>query len=261
MNIASNGIDLHLLDTGPTPGAAGPALVFLHYWGGSSLEWAEVVATLSPRHRCIALDARGAGDSEAPATGYGSADLADDVQGVVAALGLADFVLVGHSMGGKTAQVLAARRPAGLRGLVLVASAPPVPVIDDAQRAQMRGAYASRESVEWVLDNVLASSPTSDAARDQAIVDALRLSPQATAGWIDAMSREDVSATVARIDVPVVAIAGELDRVDPLDVVRRHLLSHFAAPALHLLPGKGHLLPLEAPAEVAAIVDGFVATL
>jgi pimeloyl-ACP methyl ester carboxylesterase len=46
--------------------------------------------------------------------------LTDDAQSVIAASGYTEYVLVGHSMGGKVAQALAARRPAGLAGVVLV---------------------------------------------------------------------------------------------------------------------------------------------
>ena len=105
-----------------------PRVMFLHFWGGSSREWSSVIDGLSPRFHCVALDARGSGASDAPTSGYGIADLADDVEGVIAALKLKSYVLVGHSMGGKTAQLLASRRPQGLRGLALVASSPPTPM-------------------------------------------------------------------------------------------------------------------------------------
>ncbi|MBR7514038.1 alpha/beta fold hydrolase, partial [Mycobacterium tuberculosis] len=76
---------------------------------------------LADRYRIVATDHRGWGDSEAPADHYGIADLAADAEGVIEALGLRRYVLVGHSMGGKVAQRMASRRPNGLEGLVLVA--------------------------------------------------------------------------------------------------------------------------------------------
>lgn len=256
MKVLANGIRIEVAKEG----AGNPTLVFLHFWGGSSRTWSPVIAQLSGNLRCVALDGRGQGGSDAPASGYSTVDLADDVLAVIDELGIDNYILVGHSMGGKTAQVVASRRPAGLRGLALIASSPPSPMqLGDEQRAQMRQAYAGREAVEGALDHMLLGSALSPALREQAIADALRISPQAMHGWIDTGTREDFSADVARIDVPVVIVAGEMDRVDPVAVVREHIVPHFKGAALHVLAGRGHLLPIEAADEVAGILRDFAA--
>jgi pimeloyl-ACP methyl ester carboxylesterase len=258
MRIANKDVELHVSDTG----AGDTALVFLHHWGGSSQTWSDVVARLRDRFRCVCIDARGAGESDAPAQGYSTEDHAADALAVIQSLALTRHVLVGHSMGGKAAQVLAARRPAGLLGLALIASSPPSPMaIDDAQREQMKKAYADRAAVEWSLDNVLVGSPLADDARRQLVADALRLSPPATSGWIDVGTREDFAGRVAHIDVPVVIVAGELDRVDPLPVVRQHIAARYPSAQVNVLANKGHILPLEAADEVAAIVGRFAGAL
>jgi pimeloyl-ACP methyl ester carboxylesterase len=63
------------------------------------------------RARCVAVDQRGWGESIATDGRYDLAAMAGDVQGVVAALCLQRYVLVGHSMGGKVVQIVAASRP------------------------------------------------------------------------------------------------------------------------------------------------------
>ena len=68
-------------------GSGEPACVFLHYWGGSGRTWNDVIDRIDGRARCVALDQRGWGDSIATDGRYDLAALADDVQGVVAALG------------------------------------------------------------------------------------------------------------------------------------------------------------------------------
>jgi pimeloyl-ACP methyl ester carboxylesterase len=258
MKIDHRGIELNVQDIG----TGNTALVFLHHWGGSSRTWGAVIEQLSPRYRCIAVDARGAGGSDTPANGYGTADHAGDARAVIQALGLSRYLLVGHSMGGKASQLLASQRPTGLAGVALVASSPPSPMaIDEAQRVQMKKAYASREAVEWTLDHVLLGSPVAPDVREMLIDDALCLRAPATSGWLDIGSREDFGAEVAKVDVPVLILAGELDRVDPPEVVRQHIVPRHPAAALHFLPGKGHLLPVEAPAEVAERIDDFAQTL
>jgi 3-oxoadipate enol-lactonase len=106
-------------------GDGDPALVFLHYWGGSSRTWQDVIDGLGGRPRSIALDQRGWGGSVATDGRYDLGAMANDAEAVAQTLSLSRYVLVGHSMGGKVAQIVAKRRPDALVGLVLVAPAPP----------------------------------------------------------------------------------------------------------------------------------------
>ncbi|MES2073166.1 MAG: alpha/beta hydrolase [Pseudomonadota bacterium] len=258
MKIAVNGIEINVKDQGD----GAPALVFLHYWGGSSRTWDAVIAALPPSYRTVAPDLRGWGDSDAPVIGYALADFADDAQQMIAHLGLREYVLVGHSMGGKIAQVLASRRPAGLVGLVLVAPATPTPLaLPPEARASMQSAYLSRESVGMALDHMLTAKPLAAAQREQVIADSLRGAPQARDAWPTSTSLEDISNLVGAIEVPVAVVAGELDRVDTVPVLKAELLSRVSQAKLHVLPGTGHLSPLESPVEVAAAIVEFIQSL
>ena len=67
-------------------------------------------------------------------------------------------------------------------------------------------------------------------------------------------SQEDITAAVTGIDLPTIVISGEGDRVDPPDVLRRELLARIPQAQLHVLPGVGHLLPYEAPDDVATLI-------
>jgi pimeloyl-ACP methyl ester carboxylesterase len=140
-------------------GEGSPALVFIHYWGGSRRTWSEVIARLSNRFRSIAMDLRGWGKSARHTDDYSLFTQADDVEGVIKALNVKDFVLVGHSMGGKIAQILAGRRPDGLRAVVLVAPAPPTPLqVPDAQKRTMLASYTMPEGIVDAL-NVISHRP------------------------------------------------------------------------------------------------------
>ena len=90
-------------------GAGDPALVLLHYWGGSARTWQRVSDRLGGQVRWVAVDQRGWGGSIATDRRYDLAAMADDVEGVVRAIDLRRYVLVGHSMGGKVALIVAAR--------------------------------------------------------------------------------------------------------------------------------------------------------
>ncbi len=250
--ITTRGASLHVEDTG----GDGPALVFLHYWGGSTRTWDAVAGLLTVRR--VALDHRGWGRSSAPVAGYATADLADDVQTVLTSLALDGYVLVGHSMGGKVAQLLASRRPAGLRGVVLVAPAPAKPAaIPDDARARMASAYDSRESVLATLDAMLSHAPLSEVVREQVVSDSLAGAPAAKRAWPSRTILEDVSADLARIDVPVLVVVGEQDRVEPVELVRSHVVAWIPGARLAVVPDAGHLLPLEQPERLADHIETF----
>jgi pimeloyl-ACP methyl ester carboxylesterase len=123
-SIETGGARIRLAESG----AGEPAFVFLHCWGGSARTWQGVIHRLEGQVRCIALDQRGWGESVAKDERYDLGAMADDVEAVVQSVDLQRFVLVGHSMGGKVAQIVAGRRTKGLQGLVLVAPAPPTPM-------------------------------------------------------------------------------------------------------------------------------------
>lgn len=118
-------------------GTGDPSLVFLHYWGGTHRTWSKVTDNLQHTYHTVAYDMRGWGRSDAKENGYSISALANEAAALIEQLHLRKYVLVGHSMGGKVAQLLASRRPAGLVGLVLVAPASPAPnrLPEDAKAA------------------------------------------------------------------------------------------------------------------------------
>jgi pimeloyl-ACP methyl ester carboxylesterase len=144
MNYQIQGLSIHA----EVHGTAEPALVFLHYWGGASRTWRKVTAELEGQFKTVAYDARGWGKSDKASAGYKMADLADEALSLVKALGIKQYVMVGHSMGGKVAQLAASRRPEGLLGLVLVAPAQPTPRRNpEEMREGQLHAYDNRENV------------------------------------------------------------------------------------------------------------------
>jgi pimeloyl-ACP methyl ester carboxylesterase len=236
-----------------------PALLFLHYYGGSSRTWDGVIRDLGEQYRSVTMDHRGWGDSDAPEQCYAIGDLANDVQDVIEALNLERYVVVGHSMSGKVAQLFASRQPPGLQGVILVAPSPPSAMhFSSEQRAEMAKVYDTRESISWALDNVLTATSLAPELREQVIVDSLRGAPQAKIAWPLGGMVEDITAEVSSIKVPVVVIAGELDQVDQPATLQSELLPRIAGARLLVLPGTGHLSPLENPAAVAAAIRQFM---
>lgn len=256
MDIKANGITIHFEDHG----AGDQTLVFLHYWGGTSRTWDNVIKALKSEVRSVAFDARGWGKSDRPDSGYDIVSMADDVQGAIAALKLKKYVLVGHSMGGKVAQLLASRQPAGLTGLVLVAPSPAQgKSLPGDIREGMKGAYSVAESTAWTIDNVLAELPLSQALRRQVIEDSVGGATAAKHYWPAGAISEDISADLGRINVPVLVIGGEKDKVDSVELLENVVIPSLPGAQLTVIPGVGHLSPLETPGEVASRIDTFLA--
>ena len=102
-------------------GDASLALVFVHGLGGRLEQWAPVLHRLGPGLRGVAFDLPGHGESEAgEGSDFSIPALASAIGAVTAALGLRQFVLVGHSLGGLVAIEFAGRYPDRVLGLLLV---------------------------------------------------------------------------------------------------------------------------------------------
>ncbi|MEP7228453.1 MAG: alpha/beta hydrolase, partial [Gemmatimonadales bacterium] len=102
-------------------GSGGLPVVLVHSLAGNSTHWSRQLAHLRRTRRAVALDVRGHGRSERPSNGdYTIAGMAGDVAAVADTLGLDQFVLVGHSMGGGVALAYAGAHPDRVAGLFLV---------------------------------------------------------------------------------------------------------------------------------------------
>jgi pimeloyl-ACP methyl ester carboxylesterase len=233
----------------------GPTLVLLHYWGGAARTWQPVIDRL-PGRGTLSIEARGWGRSRALPGPYTLEQLARDTRDVITDAGLTTYVLVGHSMGGKVAQLVAAARPAGLAGLVLVAPGPaePAAVVTPQYQEGLSHAYDSDEATAAARDNVLTATSLPDDLKAQIVADSRAGAPEARAEWPLHGIVQDITAEARNIEVPVLVVAGEHDLVEPAEVLRTNLLPYLARADLRVIPGSGHLVPLEAPAELALIL-------
>ena len=255
MNYQIQGLSIHA----EVHGTAEPALVFLHYWGGTSRTWRKVTAELEGQFKTVAYDARGWGKSDKTLAGYKLADLADEALSLVKALGIKQYVLVGHSMGGKVAQLIASRRPEGLVGLILVAPAQPTPRHNpDEMREQQLHAYDNRENVlKAIGSGRLTARTPSPEILEQIVEDSLSGSREATMAYPMESILEDISAEVANINVPTVLLAGELDQVDSIERHKTEVLAYLPNAEFKIIKGSGHLIPIDEPVQLAKEIASF----
>jgi pimeloyl-ACP methyl ester carboxylesterase len=223
----------------------GPPILFVHGYFGRAIAFERMMECLVNKgHRCAAIDLRGHGDSMRP-NDLGRVsihDYADDAERVARELG--DPIIVGHSMGGLIAQLLAARGVG--RGIVLLAPAPPrgIPVMSVklalAQFRYMPAILMSRQVVPGRSDlRALVVNRVPDAERE-VVLDML-VPDSGRAGR--EMSILGVPIDPRRVRVPVLVISGDEDLFIPLSRSRR-VAARYKAP-IQVAPGRGHMLIIE----------------
>jgi pimeloyl-ACP methyl ester carboxylesterase len=156
-NIVLRRMRFHFLEWGA---ADAPPVVLLHGGHQSAHSWDLVSLCLARRHRVLALDQRGHGDSEwARDAEYANHEMALDAEAFLQALALPRPILVGHSMGARNAMLLTRRDPARLRALVVVDVGPEV---SDRGRQVIAGfvqANQEFDDLEQFVENVRRYDP------------------------------------------------------------------------------------------------------
>ena len=114
--VTANGLHMHVTEAG-----VGTPVLLLHGFPQSSREWAPVIAALADRAHLIAPDLRGAGQTDAPASGYDAATVVRDVIALLDALGLDRVDLVAHDWSGLVGFDLCLDHPDRIRRFVAIA--------------------------------------------------------------------------------------------------------------------------------------------
>ncbi|GHO63202.1 dehalogenase [Ktedonobacter sp. SOSP1-52] len=135
----TNGIRMHYVS-----GGKGQPLVLLHGFPETWYTWHKVLPDLAKHYRVIAPDMRGAGQTDAPSTGYDKATMARDIHGLVSQLGLGPINLVGHDVGLMVAYAYAALYPTNVKHLALLEA--PIP---DASIYTLPALTAKGPGVWW----------------------------------------------------------------------------------------------------------------
>ncbi|MFD5202319.1 alpha/beta fold hydrolase [Streptomyces sp. NPDC058375] len=131
--VQAGGVRLAYREWG-APGA--PPVVLLHGRAGSSATWTRIAEDLAADHRVYAPDFRGHGLSDWPGR-YSFEMFRDDLHAFLEARNLAGATVVGHSMGGVAAYLLAQREP-GLIGRLIIEDAPPLLPLDPPRAPSVR---------------------------------------------------------------------------------------------------------------------------
>jgi len=242
---------------------SGDPVALIHGVGMDLGMWDAVAAALAPQHRVISFDMLGHGGSAKPAGPYTLADFVAQVERVADALGLAQFDLVGFSMGGLVAQGFAARHPGRVRGLVLLNTvyrrSPDERAAIAARVADVRnGGFAS--SVETALERWF--TPVFRAARPDVVESVRRhmftneLEAYANAYAVFATADAELEDAVADIACPTLVMTGAEDQRSTAAMAEA-LAARIAQGRCEIIAGQRHLTPLEIPEQLAETFSAF----
>ena len=260
--IAVNGVNLAVDVRGE-----GPAILFIHGYPLDHALWEHQMARLDGWLR-IAPDLRGMGQSDAPDLGYSIATYADDLLALLNTLGVERVVLCGLSMGGYIAFEMLRRARERVRGVVLMntraeADTPEGRKARDIAAAQAKEGGATSVATAMLPRLLAPAAP----AENPALVDRLRRMMAGTplAGILGALGavrdRPDSMPLLPTLGgTPVLVVAGAEDQIIPRDRAQA-LAEAIPGARLVVLPGVGHLSPLERPEAATAALADFLATI
>jgi pimeloyl-ACP methyl ester carboxylesterase len=235
-------------------------LLLVHGYQTSGRIWKLTQEAMdSTQYRTIAINNRGAGESGKGTTeeDYTVQAFARDLWHTVGALGLQDFTLVGHSMGGATVAQFALEHPQCLNGLVLLNSARlNGRVLAPNWEAELRQQFAQRGAPAVDFGPKTALLPADYLRPLEADVAANPL--ERALGGRRSMSELRLRERLSRLPMPVLVIGGDQDTTVGVDhIVADYLALHPDRRFLHMYHGVGHSPNVEVASELAALLSAF----
>ena len=253
-------------------GDGDPPMVFVHGFACAHSDWHAQVTHLAPRHRTIAVDLPGHGNSPGVAADCSIERYGADVAELLRALALPPAVLVGHSMGCRVVIEAALQAPAHTAAVILVDGSQFAPAMADL----LRGHFATPDGYAALAAGMFAAMFTAKSDPTVAatiLARARRLPRPIGEKLLTDMQRYDVehlTAALGRLRVPVMALQSTYsnerrerqtmrqgEATPYLDMLRANVPSV----RVEIIPDTGHFPQLDEPALTNALIDRFVAGL
>lgn len=252
--LARNGVRLAYEEIGQRTSGA-QTIVLIHGWTDRHELLLPMAKHFQGRYRVLAVDLRGHGQSDKPATGYQIRTLADDVAAICQHIGATRYHLVGHSLGGAVALEIAARYPDRVRSVSEIEGVIVVPAAFREGFKPLGEALRGpkwKEAIRGFIDSCYL--PTDDPAlRQYSHRELDRLPQHVHTGIYDAVMSWDAESAARAWKGPLLYIEGGSGLTD---LTRLKTL----CPALMVgqTIGIGHMQMIGAPAQVLPMLDRFL---
>jgi pimeloyl-ACP methyl ester carboxylesterase len=255
-DVKANGITLHYYRTG---NGSLPPMVLSHGYTDNGLCWTDLALAMEKKYDCIMYDLRGHGLSEAPATGYTIEDNVSDIVGLIKALKLSNPVIIGHSLGGSIAAVVAAQYPDIPQKVVLID--PPgllKPLFEDMNQArnwftQDMNNLKKLNKEELIKIAAQRHPAISEAARSRWADSKMQMKPQI----VDSvLTIPPLKPYLSKVTIPTLIL-----KADANDAVKKMEIDAVSAQPnirIYHVKGAGHLVHLERPEESLVVLNDFL---
>lgn len=254
-HVRANGVELFYDIAGPD---GAPVLALSNSIGATLEMWDEVAAALADHWRVLRYDARGHGRSEVVDSPARVEDLADDLAGLLDALGIDKAHIAGLSLGGMTGQSFALRHSRRATSLTLMATAaylPPAEAWERRAQAVLRdgmGAVVDAVLTRWFTPAFQATDVAKDWGRRLRAID-----PRGYAACCAAIRDMDLRPAISAIRVPTLVVVGADDPATP-PAMAEEIRSLIPDAELVVLPRAAHLLSVERADAVSAHLAAFL---
>ena len=235
------------------------ALVFIHYFGGAAQSWQWLIPYLSTEYYCISINLPGFGNtiiSENPSVAYYAMFIQEELE----QLGVNEYVLIGHSMGGKIALQLALndRHQKKIRQLILLAPSPPtierMPEEEKQRMLQHPNETIEKETVYKIIVAPLTEEQFALAVHTQGIIDNC-----VWKWWILDGMNTPLSDEVEHLKLPISLIASTDDPCITPKMLNEDVIPYLPSGIQLMIYKKiGHLYPMEAPEWLAGVIESIV---
>ncbi|KTC68996.1 hydrolase [Legionella birminghamensis] len=233
-------------------------LILLHGLIANGNCWADVASYLMLDGDVLMPDARGHGQSSSPADEYRYENHAQDVEGLINALRLAPSVVIGHSMGGMTAALLASQKKTRLRGLVLAEPA----FLESKLQHQVYASDIVEQHRQWLKTpwrDYLSYLQTKHPNRSLTMLTRLARARYQTRINAFQVLRPPIPCfrqLLKEIDIPMLLVIVERSVISPETI--RALTIDYQSMKIKRIKGAGHGLHYDKPKEFATIIQSFV---
>jgi 3-oxoadipate enol-lactonase len=243
---------------------SGTPVVLLHGYPFNRTMWAEQIEVLSARHRVLAPDLRGHGETSVTSEPATMEEMAKDVSGLMEKLNISRAAVCGLSMGGYVALALYRMFPLRARALVLADTRAGADTEEARANREVQARKALDEGMAGIADTMLPKLlAPSTVAKNPAVVARVRemilkTKPEGAAAALRGMAqRRDQTSFLSRVVAAALIVVGREDMITPLaesELMRKEI----GGSRLEVIEGAGHVSNLEQPEKFNSVLTKFL---
>ncbi|MDE3177009.1 MAG: alpha/beta hydrolase [Pseudomonadota bacterium] len=235
-------------------------VVVLHGWFGDQTFMAPMRDALSPNEFTYIFPAyRGYGASKAQSGAYTVEEISADVRALLDSLNLDKVSLVGHSMGGKFIQRIAADAPGRVRRMVAITPVPAAAVPFDEQGwGLFHGAAENLGNRRGIIDFSTGARLSAAWLDHMAQASWENCTRAAFAGYLTAWAKSDFHPAVVGSAIPIKVIIGQHDGAINEATMQATFMAWYKNATLEVTPNAGHYPMNETPVALATSMEAFL---